>query len=169
MAVSGQRTPGSSIETAELEDDSVTLAKMAEMATASFVARNTAGTGNPEVVSAATAGTMLGGQIATLKSQTATIPHTVVTASESGGALTVNLDSGNIQRLTLGASTAITITRGTTAKTVVLHFVGAYTISGWTTVDKWIPAGAPTFSGADNYVTLTFDGTTLTGQHGVAG
>lgn len=39
---------------------SVTLAKMASMATASFLGRNTAGTGAPEVLSEATAKTMLG-------------------------------------------------------------------------------------------------------------
>lgn len=43
-----------------LADDSVTLAKMANMATASFIGRNTAGTGSPEILSVATVLSMLG-------------------------------------------------------------------------------------------------------------
>lgn len=41
-------------------DNAITLAKMADMATASFLGRNTAATGDPEVLSIATAKTMLG-------------------------------------------------------------------------------------------------------------
>lgn len=41
-----------SVDTIQLSDDSVTLAKLAEMATNSFMARNTAGVGNPEILSA---------------------------------------------------------------------------------------------------------------------
>lgn len=44
---------------AEVKDNSITLAKMATMATASFLGRNTAGTGNVEVLSASTVRTML--------------------------------------------------------------------------------------------------------------
>lgn len=180
MAVSGQRTPGSSIETAEIADlavttgkiadDAVTLAKMAEMATDSFIGRDTAGTGNPEVLSAATAATILGGLIATLATQTATVAHSVVTQTLSAATVTIDLSAGNIQRIVMDQNlTTVTITRGTPGKTVVVHFVGSYTATGWTTVDQWIPSGAPTFSGASNYVTFSFDGTTLVGQHGVAG
>jgi hypothetical protein len=46
--------------TASYGNSSVTLAKMADMATASFLGRNTAGTGVPEVLSAATAKAILG-------------------------------------------------------------------------------------------------------------
>lgn len=45
---------------AKLADGSVSLAKLANMATASFLGRNTAGTGVPEVLSVATVKTMLG-------------------------------------------------------------------------------------------------------------
>src|SRR5207253_1597112 len=45
---------------ATISNSAVTLAKMADMATASFLGRNTAGTGVPEVLSMATAKTMLG-------------------------------------------------------------------------------------------------------------
>jgi len=43
-----------------LADGAVTLAKMANMATASFIGRNTAGTGSPEILSVATVLSMLG-------------------------------------------------------------------------------------------------------------
>jgi len=42
-----------------IDNSAVTLAKMADMATASFIGRNTAGTGVPEVLSASTAKTMM--------------------------------------------------------------------------------------------------------------
>lgn len=45
---------------ATITSKAVTLAKMADMATASFIGRNTAATGVPEVLSAATVRTMLG-------------------------------------------------------------------------------------------------------------
>jgi hypothetical protein len=45
--------------TATIAGNAVTLAKMAAMATASFLGRNSAGTGNPEVLSEATAKSML--------------------------------------------------------------------------------------------------------------
>ena len=48
------------VTTVKILDGSVTLVKMANMATGSFLGRNTAGTGAPEVLSAATAKTMLG-------------------------------------------------------------------------------------------------------------
>lgn len=43
-----------------LDNNTVTLAKMADMATASFLGRNTSGTGDPEVLSLSTVKTMLG-------------------------------------------------------------------------------------------------------------
>ena len=49
--------PGSA--TATISNSAVTLAKMADMATASFLGRNTAGTGAPEVLSVSTVRTML--------------------------------------------------------------------------------------------------------------
>ena len=47
------------VGTSEITNSSVTLAKMANMATASFIGRNTAATGVPEVLSTTTARTML--------------------------------------------------------------------------------------------------------------
>jgi len=50
---------GTPISTAYIADGSVTLAKMANMATASILGRNTAGTGAPEVLSASTTKSLL--------------------------------------------------------------------------------------------------------------
>jgi hypothetical protein len=47
------------VVSAKIADDAVTLAKMADMATASILGRNTASTGDPEVLSATTARTLL--------------------------------------------------------------------------------------------------------------
>lgn len=55
----GDITVSSSGTVYTIDNDVVTLAKMANMATASFLGRNTAGTGDPEVLSEATAKTML--------------------------------------------------------------------------------------------------------------
>ena len=56
----GDITVGGSGTTLTIDNDVVTLAKMANMATASLLGRNTAGTGDPEVLSAATVRTLLG-------------------------------------------------------------------------------------------------------------
>ena len=50
--------PGATAAT--IANDAVTLGKMADMATASLLGRNTGGTGNPEVLSASTVRTLLG-------------------------------------------------------------------------------------------------------------
>jgi hypothetical protein len=48
-----------SVTTTMLADDSVTIAKMANMATDSFIGRDSAGTGNPEILDASTVRTIL--------------------------------------------------------------------------------------------------------------
>ncbi len=49
----------STVGTSQVDDEAITLAKLAHMATASFLGRNTAGTGDPEVLSATTARSIL--------------------------------------------------------------------------------------------------------------
>lgn len=58
-ALTGDVTASAGSNATTIAANSVTLAKMADMATASFLGRNTAGTGDPEVLSIATAKTML--------------------------------------------------------------------------------------------------------------
>jgi len=55
----GALAPLDTIDTAQIDDEAVTLAKLAPMATASLIGRDTAGTGDPEVLSAADARTLL--------------------------------------------------------------------------------------------------------------
>jgi len=52
---SGALAAKGTVATGDIDNDAVTLAKMANMATASFLGRNTAATGDPEVLSAAVA------------------------------------------------------------------------------------------------------------------
>jgi hypothetical protein len=59
LAITGDVTSSANSFSTTLTDNAVTLAKMAQMSTASFLGRNTASTGNVEVLSEATAKTML--------------------------------------------------------------------------------------------------------------
>lgn len=59
-ALTGDVTSTVNTVATTIANNAVTLAKMADMADASFLGRNTAGTGDPEVLSIATAKTMLG-------------------------------------------------------------------------------------------------------------
>lgn len=75
-ALTGDVTSSAGSVSTTIANNAVTLAKLADMATASFLGRNTAGTGDPEVLSIATAKTMLG--------ITALTPGSVVFAGASG-------------------------------------------------------------------------------------
>jgi len=59
-AVTTAKIAEGAVVTADIANSAVTLAKMADMATASILGRNTAGTGAPEVLSAATTRTLIG-------------------------------------------------------------------------------------------------------------
>lgn len=59
-ALTGDVTTSAGSVSTTIANNVVSLAKMADIATASFMGRNTAGTGDPEVLSMATAKTMLG-------------------------------------------------------------------------------------------------------------
>lgn len=59
-ALAGDVTSSAGSVSTTIANNVVTLAKLADIATASFIGRNTAGTGDPEVLSVATAKTMLG-------------------------------------------------------------------------------------------------------------
>lgn len=59
-ALTGDVTSSAGSVSTTIANNAVSLAKLADIATASFLGRNTAGTGDPEVLSVATAETMLG-------------------------------------------------------------------------------------------------------------
>ena len=59
-AVTTPKIADGAVTTVDIADSAVTLGKMANMATASVLGRNTAGTGAPEVLSAATTRTLIG-------------------------------------------------------------------------------------------------------------
>ena len=57
--VVGALAPLNSVSTARIDDDAVTFAKMQNIATATLMGRDTAGTGDPETLTAAEARTLL--------------------------------------------------------------------------------------------------------------
>lgn len=77
-----------------IADEAVTLAKMAHMATASLLGRNTAATGDPEVLSAATARSLLG-----VSADTATRLNTLwIPASAMNEVTTNGATPGSVER-----------------------------------------------------------------------
>jgi hypothetical protein len=60
LAIGTTDLADAAVTTPKIADAAVTLGKMANMATASVLGRNTAGTGAPEVLSAATTRTLIG-------------------------------------------------------------------------------------------------------------
>lgn len=67
------------VGTPELADEAVTLAKLQHIATSSFMGRTTAGTGDPEVLTAAQARAILGSEVQTTTSAVTTTSGQTVT------------------------------------------------------------------------------------------
>jgi hypothetical protein len=76
-ALTGDVTTAGGALATTIANNAVTLAKMATMATASFLGRNTAGTGNVEVLSAATAAALLNASIAPVFANITSKPTTL--------------------------------------------------------------------------------------------
>ena len=83
-----------------LTDNSVTLAKLADIATASIIGRNSSGTGDPEVLSVATIKTMLGLGSAAYTATSAYAPAAHVGAGDTAHAAVV---SGGVAGFMTGA------------------------------------------------------------------
>jgi hypothetical protein len=79
--------------TADLPDDGVTNAKLANVATQTFRGRNTAGTGDPEDLSVATAKTMLGLTGTNSGDQTITLTGDVTGSGTGSFAATISADA----------------------------------------------------------------------------
>ena len=105
-ALTGDVTTTSGTVATTIANNAITLAKMAQMATASFLGRNTAGTGNVEVLSAATARTILG----------------LATVATSASA--ADLSAGTLLAARMPALTGdVTTTVGTVATTIANNAV----------------------------------------------
>lgn len=95
-ALTGDVTSTVGTVSTTIANNAVTLAKLADIATASFLGRNTAGTGDPEVLSVATAKTMLNlsgtnsGDVTLAGQNYLSIAGQVITANP------INLNSSNV-------------------------------------------------------------------------
>jgi len=85
---SGALAALATVGTAQIDNNSVTLAKLADMATASFVGRNTAATGDPEILSAVTARSILNVENGATADQTTEEIQDAAWAAVSTGAQT---------------------------------------------------------------------------------
>lgn len=97
-SVSEIKLEDDSVTTPKIVDDAVTLAKMAEMATNSFLGRDTAGVGNPEVLSAVIARLVLDTSnrvTVTTTSHTAATERIILVDDDTAGStVTVDLPAG---------------------------------------------------------------------------
>ena len=128
--------------------NAVTLAKMAQMATASFLGRNTAGTGNVEVLSTATVRTMLGYLLGSLTASR--IPFSIGGNDLGDDALlTWNSTTKRLSVGNTGGSPAasVHIAEGSVASWEPLRAVG--TVSGNMIVSLW---NAQNSGGASNFI-----------------
>ncbi|MDO8471932.1 MAG: hypothetical protein Q7S64_02120, partial [bacterium] len=164
--------PGSAAAT--IANGAVSLAKMADMATASFLGRNTAGTGSPEVLSVATAKTLLNLSGSNTGDQTITLTGGVTGSGTGSFAATVITNANLTGPITsVGNATAIASQTGTgstfvmdTSPTLVTPALGAATyttLSGGNITDSGLTATRVTFAGAagilQDSTNMTFDTT----------
>jgi hypothetical protein len=157
-AVTTPKIADGAVVTVDIADGAVTLGKMANMATASVLGRNTAGTGAPEVLSAATTRTLIGADNAS-NLTTGTVPDARFPATlpaASGVNLTAlnasNLGSGTVPTARLASGTAnsttylrgdqtwATVTAGISAQncsyTGTLVETGGFSLSGTASVTQ---------------------------------
>jgi hypothetical protein len=118
---------GSGAVTTTIANGAVTLVKMADMATASFIGRNTGGTGVPEVLSVTTARTMLSLNNVENTALSTWVGSTAITTLGTIGTGTWN-------------ATAITAVKGGTGQTV--YAVGDIVQANTTTTLARLPAVA---------------------------
>lgn len=173
-AITGDVTASANSFVTTLTDNAVTLAKMAQMATASFLGRNTASTGNVEVLSTATAKTMLNlsgtnsGDLTFSGENYLSLTGQALTASAvnlSGSNATGTLAAGRFPALTGD----ITTSAGALATTIAAN---AVTYAKFQTMVASSLHGNPTGSTATSQAitlgtSLTFSGTTINTIQGI--
>jgi hypothetical protein len=120
---------GASIQTAELDDASVTLAKMADLATARLIGRTTAGTGVPEALSVL---------------PTALVPAFSGDISNSAGSLTTAIGAAKVTNAMLAAQAAYTTLANNTSGSATPTAVTAAALNAMLGVNDLIlaPSGA---------------------------
>ncbi|HSX00804.1 MAG TPA: hypothetical protein VLF67_01060, partial [Candidatus Saccharimonas sp.] len=94
------------VTTAMVQNSAITLAKMADMATASFLGRNTAGAGAPEVLSKATTKAMLDLTGVNSGDQTITLTGDVIGSGTGSFATTFKTNPVFTETITVNATTA---------------------------------------------------------------
>lgn len=148
--------PGSAAAT--IANGAVSLTKMADMATASFLGRNTAGVGSPEVLSVATAKTLLNLSGTNTGDQTITLTGGVTGSGNGSFAATVITNANLTGPITsTGNATAIASQTGTgttfvmdNSPTLITPALGAATYTtlvGGNITDSALTAGRVTFAG----------------------
>lgn len=167
---------------ATIANDAVTLAKMAHMATASFLGRNSAGTGTPEVLSVATAKTMLnltgtnsGDQTITLTgdvtgtgtgSFAATISNDTVTFAKLQNIATATFlgrntaGSGDTEELSVSTAKTMLGLTGTNSGDQIITLTGDVTGSGTGSFAATIANDAVTFAKMQNITSMRILGRT---------
>lgn len=179
ITLSGDVTgSGATAITATIAAGAVSLAKLADMATASILGRNTAGTGTPEVLSAATVKSLLSlGNVENTALSTwagtanITTLGTIATGSWNAtaipdGKIASALTGKTYNALTLTAQAiGFTISGGTTSKTITVALDA--NVSGANTGDVTLGTGENYLSITGQQITaaaITLSGTNVTGQ-----
>lgn len=155
-ALTGDVTASAGSGSTTIANNAVSLAKMATMATASLLGRNTGGTGNVEVLSAATARTLL--NVGALNAANTWSAHQTVTQSvlTDGATITVDLAVSDNFLVTIAATgRALNFTNGVAGKKFILvvrqDSGGGKTITNWDDI-VWTAGVVPTLStGANKY------------------
>lgn len=126
-AHTGDVTSSAGAVTLTIANNAVTLAKMADMATASFLGRNTAATGDPEVLSIATAKTMLNLTGTNSGDQTITLTGDVTGSGTGSFAATIGAGKVTFAMLATAAwDDDVTLAGDSATKLPTQHAVKSY-------------------------------------------
>jgi hypothetical protein len=165
----GDITVSSSGTVWTIDNAVVTLAKMANMATASFLGRNTSGTGSPEVLSIATAKTMLGLSGTNSGDQTITLTGDVTGTGTGSFAATIANNAVTVAKMAQLAGLSILArasnsTGNVAALTASTPLTYLRLNSGGTALEWGTLPASPTVSGAAGQVAFFSTSTNIDGD-----